>query len=101
MSTLTAPLDGDRNRAGELDAIAWSWCAVSIVVVGAKLYSRIRITRNMWWDDWFIVITMVPSLNKDAEQHHTERFVNRSSQLASQALGPSWGDITGVDTYSL
>lgn len=60
-SSLQAPPDGDRNRAAELDAVAWSWTALSSVVVASRVYSRLRITRNIWWDDYFIILTFVRS----------------------------------------
>lgn len=57
MSTLTAPPGGDHNRATELNAFAWSWLSVSTVFVAARVYSRLRLTRNIWYDDYFIVLT--------------------------------------------
>ena len=58
-SSLRAPPEGDFNRAVELNALAWSWFAVSLTVVGLRFYSRIGLTRNLWWDDWFILLTLV------------------------------------------
>lgn len=63
MSTVSAPPpDGNRNRASELVAITWTWCIFSMVFVALRFYSRTRITHNIWWDDWFILITMVCAL---------------------------------------
>lgn len=62
MSTLTAPPDGDRDRATELNAFAWTWFGLSTTFVAARLYSRIRITRNFWYDDYFIVLTWALTL---------------------------------------
>ena len=59
MSTLTAPPGGDRNRAAELNAFAWTWFSLSTAVVAARLYSRFKLTRNFWYDDFFIVLTWV------------------------------------------
>ena len=61
-SSLVAPPDGDSNRATELNALAWIWFAVSSAVVGLRFYSRLALTRNLWWDDWFILITLVRHL---------------------------------------
>ena len=61
-SSLIAPPDGDSNRAGELTALAWSWFAVSLTVVGLRFYSRVALTRNLWWDDWFVLLTLVRHL---------------------------------------
>lgn len=58
-SLQSAPAEGDSNRAVELNALAWSWFAVSSIVVSLRFYSRIGLTRNLWWDDWFILLTLV------------------------------------------
>lgn len=58
-SSLSAPPDGDTNRANELNAVAWTWIALSSVVVALRFYTRIRLTKNLSWDDWFILITLV------------------------------------------
>lgn len=63
MSSLPiAPPDGDSNRAAELNALAWSWFAISLTVVGLRFYSRLALTRNLWWDDWFILLTLMLAL---------------------------------------
>ena len=59
-SSLIEPPDGNSNRAVELNALAWSWFAISLTVVGLRFYSRVTLTRNLWWDDWFILLTLVP-----------------------------------------
>ena len=58
-STLSAPSDGDTNRANELNALAWTWFALSSVIVTLRFYTRIRLTKNPSWDDWFMLITLV------------------------------------------
>ena len=58
-SSLSAPPDGDTNRANELNAVAWTWIALSSVIVALRFYTRIRLTKNLSWDDWFILITLV------------------------------------------
>lgn len=59
MSTLTAPPGGDQNRATELNAFAWTWFGASTIFVAARLYSRLRLTRNFWYDDFFILLNWV------------------------------------------
>ena len=59
-SSLIVPPDGDLNRAVELNALVWSWFVVSLTVVGLRFYSRLALTRNLWWDDWFILLTLLP-----------------------------------------
>ena len=59
MSTLTAPPGGDQDRATELNAFAWTWFSLSTVFVAARLYSRLALTGNFWYDDFFMVLTWV------------------------------------------
>ena len=47
------------NRANYLISVTWVQCAVSIVFVALRFWSRARITRNIWWDDWAILIPLV------------------------------------------
>lgn len=65
MSDSTAPKDGNRNRAVELMTVAWCECAVSMVFVALRMYSRIKITHNLWWDDYFILLTSVSLLKRN------------------------------------
>ena len=58
MAALPPPPDGNHNRAHELLIVTWLWCALSLIAVALRLYSRIRITQNLWWDDWVIFFTM-------------------------------------------
>lgn len=59
MAALPPSPEGDHNRAPELMIITWIGCSLSLAVVGLRSYVRIWITRNLWWDDWVIIITMV------------------------------------------
>ncbi|KAL8952534.1 MAG: hypothetical protein Q9222_001564 [Ikaeria aurantiellina] len=55
----TAPPGGDTSRASELLAATWIEFSISLVFVGLRFYTRIKITRNLWYDDWVILFTMV------------------------------------------
>lgn len=48
----------DGNRAAELIALGWSQCAVSIIFVVIRFYSRTRLRGSLWLDDAFILITL-------------------------------------------
>lgn len=61
------PPGGDVNRAPTLIAVTWVECSLSTIVVALRFYCRVRITRNVWWDDWVILITLVTTLLKDLE----------------------------------
>lgn len=62
MDTKDAPRNGDQDRGSTLDALSWTLAVVSLVLCTARVYGRIKLTRNMWWDDWLILITMAMAL---------------------------------------
>lgn len=64
MSGSVAPAGGNRNRAVELLVVTWCECIISIVLVALRIYSRIKITHNLGWDDHFILLTLVCFWNK-------------------------------------
>ncbi|KAI4181940.1 MAG: hypothetical protein L6R41_006320 [Letrouitia leprolyta] len=54
------PLDGgDTNRANEVYAFTWTLLTTSVVCVIGRMYTRIRLTRNVWWDDWCICAALI------------------------------------------
>lgn len=53
------PADGDENRAGEVYAFTWVLEAIALVLVLGRMYSRVKLTRNVWWDDWCICVALV------------------------------------------
>lgn len=53
------PPGGDYNRAGEVHAFTWTLEILSLMFVIGRMYSRIKLTRNVWWDDWCICFALV------------------------------------------
>ena len=53
------PQGGDVNRANEIYGFTWSLMIVSLIFVLSRMYSRIKLTRNVWWDDWLICFACV------------------------------------------
>ena len=49
----------EQNRADLLLAVAWTEVAISSVFITFRFYCRKKITKNLWWDKWFILITFV------------------------------------------
>ena len=70
MSSLSAPPGGDQNRATELNAFTWTLFSLSTVFVAARVYSRLRLTRNFWYDDFFIVLNWVRNQSNNAFQEY-------------------------------
>ncbi|MCJ1405544.1 hypothetical protein MMC11_008772 [Xylographa trunciseda] len=59
----TPPEGGDVNQAPLLDSVSWTLTIIALCFVVARVYSRIRLTNNMWFDDWFIVLTMALTIS--------------------------------------
>ena len=59
------PPGGDVNRAGEVHAFTWILEIISITFVVGRMYSRIKLTKNVWWDDWCVCIAQVSRLCKE------------------------------------
>jgi len=72
MSTPQPPPGGDQNRAPLLNAVEWTLTSLSIVFVGCRLFTRLRIVRSPGLDDVFIIISIVRIL----VQGHFFRFHN-------------------------
>ena len=47
------------NRADEVYAFTWILEITSLVFVVGRMYSRVKLTRNVWWDDWCVCIALV------------------------------------------
>ena len=53
------PPDGDVDRNSLLMGVSSTLTAIALLFVVTRVYSRVFITRSMWWDDWAIIATMV------------------------------------------
>lgn len=52
-------LPPNRNRAGEVHAFTWTLEIISLAFVVGRMYSRVKLTRNVWWDDWCVCIALL------------------------------------------
>ena len=57
--TMTPPAGGDVDRGSTLIALSWTWASVSLLFVALRFYSRIKYASILWWDDWWILFTLV------------------------------------------
>ena len=85
MDSFPEPPDGDRNRAPELIIICWLEFIIGFAFVTARFYSRIRITRNVGWDDWWILITLVTCYTETGKAG-IANFLSRCSLWATRLL---------------
>lgn len=47
------------DQSASITAASWTLGAVSIMIVGLRLYTRLLLTRLPGWDDFFITLSLV------------------------------------------
>ncbi len=76
MASGPPPPGGDRDRNAVLTGVSWALASLAITFVTLRIYCRVFITRNMWWDDWAIILTMVSSRPSCASRTGTPHTAN-------------------------
>lgn len=59
MEGSVAPTGGDQDRGSVILGVTWTLTLISIIFVCLRMYSRVRLIRKTWWDDWLAVIAVV------------------------------------------
>ena len=55
----TTSTEGGHNVGKTIIAVTWSLIALTMVAVGARLFGRVVLTRNVGWDDFWIIVSLV------------------------------------------
>ena len=58
-----SPEGGDEDIGYKLVAVAVATISIASVIVAIRLYVRIKIARAVGWDDWFMLLSLVDSVN--------------------------------------
>jgi hypothetical protein len=58
MSEVPKPPGGDVDRGIGVIAMAWTECSLAIFIVALRIWARL-IGKNIGWDDWMMVFTLV------------------------------------------
>ena len=53
------PAGGDRDMGSTINAVNWTFTMVALAAVCARLFGRIKLSRNLGWDDFWIMVSMV------------------------------------------
>ena len=61
MISKDAPSEGDINKGPALIIVLCVVVAVALIVVLLRCSVRLWITKNIWWDDWTIILATVSS----------------------------------------
>ena len=57
--TLPIPVGGDQNQGPVVEIVTWVFTSLALITVFLRLLTRLRLTRNPGWDDFWIVLGMV------------------------------------------
>jgi nicotinamide riboside transporter PnuC len=52
----------DSDRGPTYLAVLVVGLTLSIVFIALRIYVRARMVKNLWWDDWFMLISLVSVL---------------------------------------
>lgn len=47
------------NRGPSILAVGWTECAIAILFVNARMYTRISLIHNVGIDDWMMLLALV------------------------------------------
>ena len=53
------PSDGDRSQGWAILAVCWAFVATALATTMLRVWVRLRLTRNLGWDDHYMMIAMV------------------------------------------
>ena len=53
------PPDGDRSQGWALLSVCWAFVAAALVSTILRVWVRVKLTRNLGWDDHHMIIAMV------------------------------------------
>lgn len=58
----TLPPSGDQDQGHRYIAAAWIFVMTALLSTAIRILVRARLTRNLGWDDFWIVVTMISNL---------------------------------------
>ena len=61
------PLGEDENRGPTINIVNWTFTAVATLCVVLRLFGRLRLTNNVGWDDFWILVSIV---SVPISEHH-------------------------------
>lgn len=53
------PPDGDRSQGWAILSVCWAFVLAALATTVLRVWVRVRLTRNLRWDDHNIIIAMV------------------------------------------
>ena len=70
------PAGGDQNKGPSIEAVIWIFTSIALLTAVFRIFGRLRLTRNIGWDDFWIVIAMLLNLIYAAFVEHAVKLGN-------------------------
>ena len=92
MISTDAPSEGDISKGPAVIVAICVVVAVTLIAVLLRCSVRIWITRNVWWDDWTIILAMVSSSSVIFADTDSDLFLDRQPHRRRLGLrgSPLW-----------
>ncbi|KAL6721939.1 hypothetical protein ACLMJK_001044 [Lecanora helva] len=94
------PVGGDHDKGPSIEAVIWIFTSIALLTAVSRVFSRLKLTRNPGWDDFWIVIAMILNLLYAA---FVQKAVKEGNGRHAYYLGPEqtskaihWNTITFV-----
>ena len=58
-TAVSDPTESNEDRGPQFVTIVWAECALALVFVALRLYTRRVYIKRIEWDDWIIFLTLV------------------------------------------
>ena len=75
MSSTDAPPEGDISKGPAFIIALCVVVTVTLIVVILRCSVRLWITKNVWWDDWTIILAMVSSISVISIDTDSNQFI--------------------------
>lgn len=59
MDISAIPQGGDRDRGAVILGVTWTYTLLAAIVVGLRVYTRVKLVQKIWWDDGLAVLAIV------------------------------------------
>ena len=78
----------DQDRGPLLLGVSWTLATASFLFVSLRVHGRLRLTRNLWWDDWLMIVTMVSGWPESSQVFFLLKYKIRHLLFATLSYGP-------------
>ena len=68
MNSQALPPGDSEDRGSYVLTVIWIQYSISALVIALRFWARLEVTRNIWWDDWSILVPFVRNVSEFLHQ---------------------------------